>query len=174
MTTQLDTTPDADPIPPDPLHHDPVAAPTAAGLGEQAPAERRGWVKGAAAGAAVACGCAAIALVDPTDSGVPVCWSAGIFGVDCPLCGGLRCTNSLVRGDWLAAADHNVLLAVALPAVAVAWVVWMVAALRGRPAPWPKVPAWAWWTLGVVTLAFTVVRNLDLGPVAHYLAATQG
>jgi hypothetical protein len=28
--------------------------------------------------------------------------------------------------------------------------------------------------LGVSVLAFTVVRNQDLGPVAHYLAATSG
>ena len=33
---------------------------------------------------------------------------------------------------------------------------------------------WAWIVLGAVTLAFTVVRNLDLGPIAHYLAATSG
>ncbi len=136
--------------------------------------ERAQWARGALAGGAVAVGAAAIALVDPSDSGVPVCWSAGLFGIDCPLCGGLRCVNSLARGDLLAAADHNVLLAVALPVVVAVWSVWMVGALRGRPVRMPKVPVWAWIVLGVVTLAFTVVRNLDLGPIAHYLAATSG
>jgi len=117
---------------------------------------------------------AAIALVNPTDTGVPVCWSASVFGFDCPLCGGLRSVNSLARGDWLAAADHNVLLAVALPVVVVIWVAWMFGALRGREVRVPAPPTWAWAGLGVATLAFTVVRNLDLGPVAHYLAATAG
>jgi hypothetical protein len=136
------------------------------------PSARPAWFAGAVAGGAVACGCAAIALVNPTDSGAPVCWSAGVFGIDCPLCGGLRCVNSLVRGDLLAAADHNILLAVTLPVVAVLWVVWMVRAVQGRHVRLPSPPNWAWGVLAVVTLSFTVVRNLDLGPVAHWLAAT--
>ncbi len=125
-------------------------------------------------GGAALCGSAAIALMNPTDTGLPVCWSAGVFGVDCPLCGGLRCVNSLVRGDVVAAADHNVLLAVALPIVAIVWALWMWAAVRGREWNWPRVPVWAWTALGVCVAAFTAVRNLDLGPVAHYLAATSG
>ncbi len=139
----------------------------------QAPA-RPAWFKGAVAGGVALCGCAAIAAVNPTDTGVPVCWSAGLFGVDCPLCGGLRCVNSLVRGDVLAAADHNLVLAVALPIVAIVGALWMWAAVRGRSWTWPRVPVWAWTVLGVGVLAFTVVRNLDLGPIAHYLAATSG
>lgn len=135
-------------------------------------AGRPAWVRGAIVGGAVVCGCAAIALVNPTDSGVPICWSSSVLGVDCPLCGGLRTVNSLVRGDVLAAADHNVLLAIALPIVALLWVVWMVRSLRGRSFRVPAPPVWAWGVLGVVTVAFTVVRNMDLGPVAHWLAAT--
>jgi hypothetical protein len=121
-----------------------------------------------AVGAATVCGCAAIALIDPGDSGTAVCWSKSLFGVDCPLCGGLRCVNALVRGDWAAAADHNVLLAVALPLLAVAWAVWLVRSLRGRPAPdWmrrlahPSVAVGV--AIGVFLLAFTVVRNVG-GP----------
>jgi len=132
------------------------------------------WRRGALAGGAVAAGAATIALVNPTDTGVPICWSAGVFGFDCPLCGGLRSVNALARGDWLAAADHNVLLAVALPVVVVLWVVWMVGALRGREVRLPSPPMWAWGALAGITLAFTVVRNVDLGPIAHYLAATSG
>ena len=135
---------------------------------------RADWRRGAVAGGAVVAGTAAIALVNPTDSGVPVCWSASVFGFDCPLCGGLRAVNALARGDWLAAADHNVLLAVALPVVVVLWVVWMVGAVRGRTVRLPAPPIWAWGALAGITLAFTVVRNMDLGPVAHYLAATAG
>lgn len=138
------------------------------------PSARPTWVKGALIGGAAACGCAAIALANPTDTGVPVCWSAGLFGVDCPLCGGLRCVNAMVRGDWIAAADHNLLLVAVLPVAAIVWALWMLAAVRGRTWRWPSVPLWAWWGAGLLTVGFTVVRNMDLGPFAHYLAATSG
>ncbi len=132
------------------------------------------WRKGALLGAAVGASTLGLALVNPRDSGMPVCWSAGFFGIDCPLCGGLRCVNSLARGDWLTAADHNVLLAVALPVVVAGWVLWMVAAVKRRPFTLPRAGNWAW-VLAVGTVAaFTVLRNLDLGPVAHWLAATSG
>ena len=71
--------------------------------------------------------------------------------------------NSLVRGDWLAAADHNVLLAVVLPVAAVLWVVWMVKAVRGEKFELPKVPLVAWIGVVVVLVAFTVARNVG-GP----------
>lgn len=132
------------------------------------------WRKGALLGGAVAVGTTALALIDPRDSGVPVCWSAGIFGIDCPLCGGLRCVNSLARGDWLTAADHNVVLAIALPLVAVAWAMWMIAAVQRRSLRLPRVSNWVWGTLICTVAAFTVVRNMDLGPVAHWLAASAG
>jgi hypothetical protein len=124
------------------------------------------------AGGAVACGCAAIVLVDPTDTGVPVCWSSSLFGIDCPLCGGLRSVNAFLRGDVLAAADHNVLLAIAMPIVAVLWAVWLFRTVRGRSFHLTAPPVWVWGVLGVVTVTFSVVRNMDLGPVAHWLAAT--
>ena len=153
----------------DPLERTDDAGPLA-----DASERRPAWMRGAIIGGAAACGCVAIAAVNPTDTGVPVCWSASVLGVDCPLCGGLRCVNSLMRGDWLAAADHNLLLAFALPVVVAVWAVWMIGAVRDRPVRLPSPPVWAWTVLAVLTLAFTVVRNLDLGPVAHYLAATSG
>jgi hypothetical protein len=121
------------------------------------------WRRPLIAGVAAAGGCVAIALVNPTDSGVPVCWSQALFGVDCPLCGGLRATNALMRGDVLAAADHNVFVAVALPVVAVVWVAWVVAHLIGRPFRLPHLPRWGLLTLASVALAFTVARNVG-GP----------
>ena len=121
------------------------------------------WVAPVAVGAVTACGCAAVALVDPGDSGTPVCWSKALFGVDCPFCGGLRCTNALLRGDWLAAADHNVLLAVALPALVVVWGVWLVRSLQDRPFRLPRVPRWGWIGIALLLVAFTVARNVG-GP----------
>ncbi len=126
----------------------------------------------ASLGAATAGATLAIALVGPDDGGTPVCASQAVFGIDCPLCGGLRCVSSLARLDLWAAADHNVVLAVALPSLAVVWVVWMVAALRGRPLRWPRVPIGAWVALGVGLLAFTVARNLGGDGWVGWLAAT--
>lgn len=124
--------------------------------------KRPRWLAPVATGAAAACGCAAIALWDPGDGGTAVCWSKAVFGVDCPLCGGLRATNAMLRSDWLAAADHNVLVAVLLPVTAVLWAVWLVRSLQDRPFTLPKVPRWGWIAIGAFLLAFTVVRNLDV------------
>lgn len=135
---------------------------------------RGDWRRGALLGGGVAVATAALTMVNPRDSGMPVCWSAGLFGIDCPLCGGLRCVNSLARGDWLTAADHNVVLAVVLPLLVIGWALWMVAAIRRMPWRIPRVPNWVWAGSIFTVAVFTVVRNLDLGPVAHWLAATSG
>ncbi len=130
------------------------------------------WRKPLLAGVAAAAGCLAIAVVDPQDSGVPICWSQGLFGVDCPLCGGLRATNALLRGDVAAAADHNVFVAVALPVVAVVWVAWVVAQVVGRPFRLPRVPRWLMGVGVVAAVAFTVARNVGGPAWVDWLAAT--
>jgi len=120
----------------------------------------------------VAGGCAVIALTTPGDGDTPLCWSRAIFGVDCPLCGGLRAVNALTQGNWLAAADHNVFAAILLPIAAVAWAVWLVAALRGsRPKPWRPSKRVVAAAILVLT-AFTVVRNLDAAPWTTWLASS--
>ena len=132
------------------------------------------WVAPAMTLGAVAGGCLAIAAWNPTDTGPTVCWSQAVFGVDCPFCGGLRCVNSLMHGDWLAAADHNVVLAVALPIIALALVVWLVRSIQDRPMPtlWPT-SARGSLVLGIAAIvflvAFTVVRNVDGSPWMEYL-----
>jgi len=129
-------------------------------------------VKPLATGAALAFGSALIAVADPSDTGTPICWSRSVFGIDCPLCGGLRATNAMVRGDWFAAADHNVLVAVVLPVLALLWAVWMVQSLRDRPFRLPAVPRPAIYAGIVALVAFTVLRNLDVASGwIHWLAA---
>ena len=130
------------------------------------------WRAPALIGAGVAAGCAAIAMVNPTDSGVPICWSQAAFGIDCPLCGGLRCTNALLRGDLAAAADHNVLLAVVLPVIAVLWAVWLYRSLRGESFRLPSVPRWMIGVAAVTVLAFSVARNLDASGWIGWLGST--
>jgi len=132
----------------------------------------RPWVAPLATGAAVAGGCAAIALLQPSDGDTPLCWSRAIFGFDCPFCGGMRCVASLMRGDWLDAADHNVVAALILPVVAVAWAVWMIRALRGD-----RMRSWRPRAIVVVAalvalVGFSVVRNLDVAPWTTWLAAS--
>jgi hypothetical protein len=135
-------------------------------------AARSAWHRPVAVGAVVACGCAAVAVWDPGDGGTPLCWSQAVLGIDCPLCGGLRATNALLRGDWSVAADHNVLLAVLLPLAVVAWAVWLLRAVRGEPFHLPRLPPAAWVGIGVALVGYTVVRNVGGNPVFDWLAAT--
>lgn len=130
------------------------------------------WRTPAFAGAAIAVGTAAIVAVDPRTGGLPVCASQSMLGVDCPLCGGLRCVNSLARGDLAAALDHNVLLAVALPAAAVVWATWMVTSLAGRHLRLPSPPKWLSIGLIALVVAFGITRNLDLGAFTDFLSSS--
>lgn len=140
---------------------------------DQAERPRANWRTPAAVGAGLALGTAVIVAVDPRTGGFPVCASQGLFGVDCPLCGGLRCVNALARGDVVAAADHNVLLAVALPATALLWAVWLISSVVGRHLRLPSPPRWLTATLLVVVVAYSVVRNLDLGPFTDWLSSSR-
>lgn len=128
------------------------------------------WLRPAKIGLATAIGTAAIAAINPTDSGFVICWSKHL-GIDCPFCGGLRTVSSLAHGDFMAALDHNLLLALALPALTVIWVLWMVTALRGRQFTLPKAPRWLIACAAIIVVAFTIARNLDGPTWITYLAS---
>ena len=115
--------------------------------------------------------CVGLAIWNPGDHGQAICPTKAITGLDCPLCGGLRAAASLGRGNLVAAADHNLLMVAVLPFVTVWWVTWVVAAVNGRPAPRLRISPRAWWAIGVVVVAFTVVRNLRVGGFPHWLAS---
>lgn len=73
--------------------------------------------------------------VDPNAGGTyPVCPTQALLGVDCPACGGLRGTHSLLHGDLAGAADNNIALFILLPALAVVWFRWVASAWRGSTA----------------------------------------
>jgi hypothetical protein len=116
----------------------------------------------AGAGAA----CLALAVADPRtgDSLWPVCPFHAITGLDCPGCGALRGIRSLLSGDVAAAAGYNVLLLVALPVLAAAWLAWASEAM-GRPLPGRgRLPGWAVRAAPFVVGAWWVLRNLPWAP----------
>jgi hypothetical protein len=112
--------------------------------------------------AAAVAGCALLAVVDPNEPGrYPLCPTKALLGLDCPACGTLRGLHSLTRGRWLEALDHNLLLLVAVPVMAWAWV-GLVRQALGRPWAPPAVPRWGLPVAVVVLVVFAVVRNLGL------------
>jgi hypothetical protein len=106
--------------------------------------------------------CAVVALVDPGEPGrYPPCPTAALLGWDCPVCGTLRGAHALARGRVGDALDHNVLLVLAVPLVAVVWWGWVRHAV-GRPIrPFRWSPAATMMSL-VAVAAFALLRNLPI------------
>jgi hypothetical protein len=124
-------------------------------------------------GAAAALGCVALAAWNPGDHGVEVCPTKLLTGLDCPLCGGLRAVASLTRGHVARAADHNVLVVALAPRAVLWWCAWWLADRRGRPAPRLHVGRAVWVAVVAIAVAFTVVRNLHVGGLPHWLASAR-
>ena len=109
-----------------------------------------------------------VRAVDPNVPGhYPGCPTQLLWGIDCPGCGGLRATHALAQGDLGAAADHNLLVVIALPFVVIGLLVWVHRAWRGRipdPSRFPPLRATVHRILPMAVLAFAllfaVVRNL--------------
>lgn len=123
-----------------------------------------GPVAAAAAGASAV---ALLAVVDPHEAGTyPVCPSITLFGVNCPLCGGLRGVNLLARGDVAGAVSSNALLPIIVLLGVWAWLLWVARAvdLRWRP---PAIPSSRrlWVTVGVLVVAYGIARNLPWEPL---------
>lgn len=125
----------------------------------------------ATAGAAAA-GCVALAVWNPSDDGTPLCPTKAALGIDCPFCGGLRSVAAMTRGNPVLSADHNVFLVALAPFVVLWWVAWLAASFKGRPAPVSPLRNRAVAIgLGVVALAFTIVRNVQPGEWGTWLAS---
>ncbi|MFF0836499.1 MULTISPECIES: DUF2752 domain-containing protein [unclassified Streptomyces] len=117
--------------------------------------------------AAVAAAFAYVGAVDPNEPGhYPVCPLYRLTGLYCPGCGGLRSAHAFVHGDLLGALRDNAAGVAAYLGFAVLWTVWVVNAVRGRPARFEPgtAPTWA---VGALLVVFTVVRNLPVGGWLH-------
>ena len=124
---------------------------------------RRPYAAPVMAGAVMATGCIALALVNPA-GGPPICPFKAMTGLDCPGCGGTRAAHQLLNGHLMAALDLNVLAVLVLPLLA--WTAF-VGLTRGFGGPhWPMLRPSRGWLVGalMVVIAFGVVRNLSVQP----------
>lgn len=112
---------------------------------------------------------AALAVVNPDTTHVPLCPLKALTGLDCPLCGSLRAVHALTRADVVGAAGHNLVLVLAIPFAMGTWCAWVRRRAAGETHPAPAPPRWMFPVLLVMVVAFTVVRNLAIG---HWLAST--
>ncbi len=121
--------------------------------------------------AAVAVGATAVvtalAVVDPNQPGhYPVCPTYALFGLYCPGCGALRSVHDLAVGDVGSAWSMNPLAVLAVPYLIWAWVAWARRVITGKPRAF-LAPGWVPLTVGVVIVAFGVLRNV---PGLEFLA----
>jgi hypothetical protein len=123
------------------------------------------WVAPAAVGVVALAGTAVVGVLDPEVRGhlTPGCPFRTLTSLDCPGCGGTRALYALTQGDPGLAVQHNILTVVALPLLALAWVVWFAYRLGLRDRPAVVSPSVAYGIL-TVFVAFFVLRNLPWFP----------
>ena len=110
--------------------------------------------------AAVLVSGAVLFFFDPAKHGFyPICLFHALTGWNCPGCGGTRAAYELLHGHLLRALHDNALFVLALAALLVRSAWWMAQRIRNKPAT-TSVPVGVWWGLLVVTLLFTLLRNL--------------
>jgi hypothetical protein len=108
------------------------------------------------------------ALYATTGLGLP-CPFRLLTGWDCPLCGGTRMGDALLRGDVPAAFGFNPLALLGLALLGVLGVVWAVEAVGGPAFRLPRplserlrrVHPMRWLVIGLlVAVIYTIARNL--------------
>lgn len=119
-----------------------------------------------AIGLGCVCLLSVVFFINPAASGVfPECPSRVFFGVDCPACGGLRGTYSLLHGDLSSAINHNALLLGVYPMLVGLWLLWVVREWKQRDLfaifrPHSRVIVGAGF---FILFGFTMVRNVIPG-----------
>ena len=105
-------------------------------------------------------------FINPAASGVfPDCPSRVFFGVDCPGCGGLRGTYSLLHGDIPSTINHNALLLGVYPMLVALWFLWVLRVRKQRDLfaifrPYSRIIVGAAF---FILIGFTIARNVIPG-----------
>lgn len=94
------------------------------------------------------------------------CPLLALTGLNCPFCGGTRATFALLRGDVGAALDLNALWVLSIPLLAWFVLARLLPAVRQRRWPSFAISAVAARRVGLVLVAFAVIRNLPVDPFA--------
>lgn len=120
---------------------------------------------------ALGTGLSAMYVVSGHRVGLP-CPFKLLTGWDCPLCGGTRMGASLMHGDVSAAFHYNPLALIGLTALGLGWLMLLgqrVGIVRARlPALSRRRRRTLGLVAGAVVLAFSVARNLPVGPLAGW------
>ena len=115
---------------------------------------------GTVLGAALLGAGAVLYFFNPSTHGFyPVCEFHALTGLNCPGCGGTRAAYQLLHGHLRRALQDNALFILTLAAL-IGQSAWLVLRkIRKQPVAW-VVSAKILWAFLVVTLVFTVLRNL--------------
>lgn len=97
-------------------------------------------------------------------SALPVCGVRRLTGLQCPGCGGTRCTVKLLHGDLPGALAMNPLVVGLALVAGIFTVIVLVREWRGYPSALPVIPSWVAWCLAGAVIAFGLVRNLPWWP----------
>jgi len=160
------------PLPPSPASPPDVAAEKSrTGVRPAGPVAR--WVIAGSVAVSSAFLAGYLYFVDPNvaSNTYPQCPLKALTGIDCPGCGGLRATHSLVHGDLRGAIDHNIIAVVLVPMMAYMLLRWTLGQFgKELPAiPWPR---WTSWALPLGLVLFTIVRNIPGTPLYYFNSAT--
>ncbi|QQS34066.1 MAG: DUF2752 domain-containing protein [Acidobacteriota bacterium] len=116
--------------------------------------------------AAMAGGCVAVALLDPSDAGVfPVCPLFTMTGLACPGCGLTRGFHALFRGDVITAVDFNAMIPIWSFVFGWAFISLLLLAIRGRGLKLRLDTPYLIGGLLVTMLVFGVLRNIPVWPL---------
>lgn len=120
----------------------------------------------AAAGViALAAGSFVVAFNNPVTAGFfPQCPFHQLTGLNCPGCGLTRGFHALFQGDVLSALHFNALLPVYAFIFGYMIVSMILIAVRGRGLSWKVFPPSAMYAFMIVTIVFSVARNLPFYP----------
>jgi hypothetical protein len=88
---------------------------------------------------------------------LPSCPVSALTGIECPGCGGLRASWSLLHGDIAGAWESNPLVFAIIPALAVGLVLWLKAAVSNTAVP--RLPRPVAWGILALSAVWMLARN---------------